>query len=189
MPRRASSTSSTSSRSSRNLRRSREPGIRLERGRAPGAKQAARCSGTDRGHGRVVLGRMVRLGPHAADSLCARVGLDPNCPHTCLAPLKPSYVDFILHWVEGGAERPRSAARLRGRDPAPHPKRTENWDDIDLARYANLALFPRERGFPRLRTRSGTTSTRSTMARRSPALGRRVGRGEAWRTWPLGPAR
>jgi stage V sporulation protein SpoVS len=91
--------------------------------------------------------------PRPRGEFCARVGLDPARPYvlyTCLIIPKrgPSEADFVLRWL--GALR-ADADPLVSRVGAlvrPHPGRTAMWHGVDVSRFRNAALFPREHGFP-----------------------------------------
>jgi hypothetical protein len=99
--------------------------------------------------------------PTPRGAFCSRVGLDPERPYvlyTCSAPLKrrsPPEMNFVLRWLDAvrGADDPLLASA--GVLLRPHPKRTEIWEDVNLGRYENVVLFPREPGFPTGREAKG----------------------------------
>jgi hypothetical protein len=77
-----------------------------------------------------------------------KVGLDAERPfllYVCSALFEgsPNEARFVLEWIralrEGGSERLRSAGILI----RPHPKRSFEWDDVDLTPFNNVALWPR----------------------------------------------
>ena len=83
----------------------------------------------------------------AFDAFTRKVGLDGSKPfllYVCSALFEgsPNEARFVLKWVE--AVRASGDARLRdsGILIRPHPKRSFEWDGIDLSAYPNVALWP-----------------------------------------------
>jgi hypothetical protein len=92
--------------------------------------------------------------PTPRTAFCSRVGLDPERPYVlyaCSAPLKrrsPSELEFVLGWLDAVRSAPDPLVASAGVLVRPHPKRTEIWENVDLARYENVVVFPHEPGFP-----------------------------------------
>jgi hypothetical protein len=78
---------------------------------------------------------------------CRSVGLDPRHPfilYVCSAMSPdPREAQFVLEWIA----RIRASQDPRLRDVGllirPHPERTREWDEIDVTRFANVALHGR----------------------------------------------
>ena len=82
----------------------------------------------------------------AFDAFSRKVGLDGSAPfllYVCSALFEgsPNEAQFVLKWIDAV----RSDERLRdiGILVRPHPKRSFEWDGIDLSAYSNVALWPR----------------------------------------------
>jgi hypothetical protein len=84
----------------------------------------------------------------ARDAFAQKVGLDASRPfvlYVCSALFEgsPNEAQFVLTWLSAlrtcGDERLRNAGVLI----RPHPKRSFEWDDVDLSSYPNVALWPR----------------------------------------------
>ena len=91
--------------------------------------------------------------PRSRAEFSARIGLDPERPYvlyTCLSASRrgPSEAEFVLRWLDAlrGSDDPVVANA--GVLVRPHPGRTELWQGVDLSRYDNVVVFPREHGFP-----------------------------------------
>jgi hypothetical protein len=84
---------------------------------------------------------------------CSRVGLDPDRPYllyTCLVTPRsgPSEVDFVFRWIDALRSDDDPLVGRVGVLVRPHPGRTENWRDVDVSRFGNAVVFPRDHGFP-----------------------------------------
>lgn len=86
------------------------------------------------------------------EAFAKKVGLDPARPcvlYVCSALFEgsPNEARFVVSWIralrDGGHERLRNAGILI----RPHPKRSFEWDDVDLTPFENVALWP-PRGTP-----------------------------------------
>ena len=84
----------------------------------------------------------------AFEAFAAKVGLDPTRPfllYVCSALFEgsPNEAQFVLTWIralrQSGHERLRNCGILI----RPHPKRSFEWDDVDLTSFHNVALWPR----------------------------------------------
>ena len=84
----------------------------------------------------------------AYEDFARKVGLDASRPfvlYVCSALFEgsPNEAQFVLTWIaalrESGNERLRGAGILI----RPHPKRSFEWDGIDLSRHENVVLWPR----------------------------------------------
>jgi hypothetical protein len=82
------------------------------------------------------------------DAFTQKVGLDGSRPfllYVCSALFEgsPNEAQFVLQWIDAlrsaGDERLRSIGVLI----RPHPKRSFEWDGIDLSAHADVALWPR----------------------------------------------
>ena len=78
-----------------------------------------------------------------------KVGLDPARPYLlylCSSGfVAPDEVASVSRWIE--SLRATADERLRGAGVLvrPHPKRTEPWRDVDMARFGNAVVWPLER--------------------------------------------
>jgi hypothetical protein len=84
----------------------------------------------------------------ARDQFASKVGLDPGRPfllYVCSALFEgsPSEAQFALEWVRALRDSGRDRLRNVGILIRPHPKRSFEWDHVDLARFDNVALWPR----------------------------------------------
>lgn len=78
------------------------------------------------------------------EEFCAAAGLDPAKPlflYGCSSPfVAPREVEFVRQWIE--AIRASSDPALADASilVRPHPAHTEQWDDVSLAGYPNVAI-------------------------------------------------
>jgi hypothetical protein len=89
----------------------------------------------------------------AREEFVRRIGLDPDRPYvlyTCSNPAmtETPEIGFVVEWVEAlraGADGP-----LRGLGIAirPHPNEAGQWREVDLGRFENVAVWPREGALP-----------------------------------------
>jgi hypothetical protein len=91
--------------------------------------------------------------PTPRAEFCARVGLDPGRPYalyTGFTPSRngPSEVDFVLRWLDALRSDADPLVARAGVLVRPHPGRIAVWRDVDLTRYENVVVFPREHGYP-----------------------------------------
>jgi hypothetical protein len=89
----------------------------------------------------------------ARDAFARKVGLDASPPfvlYVCSALFEgsPNEAQFVLQWI--AALRSSSDERMRaaGILIRPHPKRSFEWDGIDLSAYPNVALWPQRGAAP-----------------------------------------
>jgi hypothetical protein len=80
--------------------------------------------------------------------LCRQAGLDPSRPfllYVCSALFEgsPNEAEFVLRWITAVRGSANEALRSAGILIRPHPKRSFEWDRIDLSGYDNVALWPR----------------------------------------------
>lgn len=80
-------------------------------------------------------------------SFCKAVGLDPERPillYVCsvMTP-DPRESAFILRWIEEIRRSDDPRLRSAGILVRPHPERMEEWQDVSLERFENVALFGR----------------------------------------------
>jgi hypothetical protein len=81
------------------------------------------------------------------EQFCEQVGLSPDAPillYMCSSPfIAPYEVGFVRQWIEAirgsSDERVRSAGLL----VRPHPQNANQWRDVDLSSYPNVALWPK----------------------------------------------
>lgn len=87
------------------------------------------------------------------EAFCRRVGLPADRPYLvylggALFPAEITEAQFVERWLE----RLRSDTRSELSDAAvlvrPHPKRAEEWDDVDIERFGHVALWPRDGRMP-----------------------------------------
>jgi hypothetical protein len=82
------------------------------------------------------------------DVFTTRVGLDPArqfLVYVCSALFQgsPNEAQFVLRWVEALRASRSEHLRTVGILIRPHPKRSFEWDDIDLSHFDNVSLWPR----------------------------------------------
>lgn len=90
--------------------------------------------------------------PRPREDFCAEAGLDPARPfllYTCFSPFKDalSEPEFVARWIRGirsSADERLASAGLLIR---PHPKRTAQWQGVDLSDLDNVAVWPRDGRF------------------------------------------
>jgi hypothetical protein len=82
-----------------------------------------------------------------------RIGLDPDRPYVLYTCSNPAMTEtpeagFVLEWVE--ALRASGDERLRdlGLAIRPHPNEAGQWREVDLGRFENVAVWPREGALP-----------------------------------------
>src|SRR6266508_600619 len=82
-----------------------------------------------------------------------RIGLDPGRPYVLYVCSNPAMTElpesgFVVEWVE--ALRASGDERLRGLGIAvrPHPNEAGQWREVDLGRFGNVAVWPREGALP-----------------------------------------
>lgn len=81
------------------------------------------------------------------EAFCARVGLPADRPfllYLCSSPfIAPHEVPSVRRWIEAvrGSGNPR--IRELGLLIRPHPQNAEQWKDVDLSSYGNVAIWPR----------------------------------------------
>jgi hypothetical protein len=87
------------------------------------------------------------------DDFLRSVGLDPAEPYLLYACSNPAMTElpevrFVLEWVQAlrasGDERLRRAGLL----VRPHPNEPGQWRNVDLGRFANAVVWPREGALP-----------------------------------------
>jgi hypothetical protein len=87
------------------------------------------------------------------DEFMREAGVDPARPYvlyTCSNPRMTETPEekFVLGWIESlrasGDERLRSVGVLI----RPHPSGPDDWRDVDLSRFENVAVWPRHGGLP-----------------------------------------
>jgi hypothetical protein len=81
-------------------------------------------------------------------ALCRKVGLDPSRPivlDVCSALFEgsPNEAEFVLRWIAAIRHSADPALRTAGILIRPHPKRSFEWDHVDLSSFADAALWPR----------------------------------------------
>lgn len=82
------------------------------------------------------------------EEFCARVGLDPARPnllYLCSSPfITPYEVGFVRRWLAAiRATTTPEPLRSAGVLIRPHPQNAEQWRDVDLSEFGNVAIFPR----------------------------------------------
>jgi hypothetical protein len=108
------------------------------------------------------------------EAFVARAGLDPSQPYilyTCSNPRMTaiSEVKFVGEWLE--SLRASADERLRevGVMVRPHPSGADDWRDVDLSRFGNAAVWPREGGLPV--TEDGRTVFFDSLAHSAAVVG------------------
>jgi hypothetical protein len=84
----------------------------------------------------------------ASDEFARKVGLDPARPfllYVCSALFEgsPNEAQFVLEWIAALRSSVHDRLRAVGILIRPHPKRSVEWDGIDLSQFDNVALWPR----------------------------------------------
>jgi hypothetical protein len=86
------------------------------------------------------------------DDFCARVGLRPDRPYLlylCSSSfIAPREVDFVERWLTALRSSNDAVLRDAGVLVRPHPQNAEQWVDVNLSRFGNVALWPREGANP-----------------------------------------
>jgi hypothetical protein len=83
------------------------------------------------------------------EEFCRRVGLDPARPYvlyTCFSPFKgaPSEAEFVADWLAALRASDDATLRDAGVLVRPHPKRGDQWRDIDFSGFGDVVVWPRE---------------------------------------------
>ncbi|HWT25610.1 MAG TPA: hypothetical protein VN213_19045, partial [Solirubrobacteraceae bacterium] len=81
------------------------------------------------------------------EDFCRRAGLDPDRPYVlyvagALFPAEITESEFVLRWIERLRSSADPALREAGVLVRPHPNRTAEWHDVDLAALPHVSLFP-----------------------------------------------
>jgi len=81
------------------------------------------------------------------DEFARKVGLDPSrrfVVYVCSALFEgsPNEAQFVLEWVAALRNSAHENLRTLGILIRPHPKRSFEWDDVDLSRLDNVTLWP-----------------------------------------------
>lgn len=84
----------------------------------------------------------------AREDLCRKVGLDASRPfvlYVCSALFEgsPNEAEFVLRWIAAVRAGEREELQTAGILIRPHPKRSVEWDGVDLSSLPNVALWPR----------------------------------------------
>jgi hypothetical protein len=87
------------------------------------------------------------------EEFVGRIGLDPARPYVLYVCSNPAMTEapetgFVVEWLE--ALRAGADERLRGLGIAirPHPNEAGQWREVDLGRFENVAVWPREGALP-----------------------------------------
>ena len=83
----------------------------------------------------------------AREAFCRKVGLDQSKPYVlyvCSALFEgsPNEAEFVLRWIASVRASGREELRTAGILIRPHPKRSFEWDGVDLSSLTNVALWP-----------------------------------------------
>lgn len=84
----------------------------------------------------------------AAEQFARRVGLDPARPflvYVCSALFEgsPNEAQFVVEWMTALRNSADAELRTIGILIRPHPKRSFEWDGVDLSQFENVTLWPR----------------------------------------------
>lgn len=84
---------------------------------------------------------------------CHRVGLPPDRPfilYVCSSLMRGSAPEsgFVARWIEQVRSHHDPSLREAGILVRPHPKRADEWERADLARFSNVVVWPRAKAFP-----------------------------------------
>lgn len=87
--------------------------------------------------------------PRRRLDFCRKVGLSPERPYllyVCSTPFKGSPPEpvFVRRWIEEVRTAGDPALREAGILVRPHPKRTRDWETIDLSGFDNVSVWPRD---------------------------------------------
>jgi hypothetical protein len=78
---------------------------------------------------------------------CRRTGLADNRPfllYVCSSPfITPHEVPFVTRWIEAIRTSRTPELRTVGLLIRPHPQNAEQWAEVDLSRFGNVAIWPR----------------------------------------------
>ena len=82
------------------------------------------------------------------DDFARKVGLDPSrrfVVYVCSALFEgsPNEAQFVLEWIAALRASAHEQLQTVGILVRPHPKRSFEWDEVDLSRLDNVALWPR----------------------------------------------
>ena len=79
------------------------------------------------------------------DAFCRRVGLDPDRPYllyVCSSEfVAPQEVEFVTRWIVHLRDANDPAVQVCGVLVRPHPAHLKQWKGVDLAGFANVALW------------------------------------------------
>jgi len=86
--------------------------------------------------------------PRPREEFLRQVGLDPERPYllyTCFSPFKgaPSEAEFVEGWLRALRNAPDPLLREAGVLVRPHPKRGDQWSDVDFSGFGNVVIWPR----------------------------------------------
>lgn len=87
------------------------------------------------------------------EAFCRKVGLDPSRPYvlyvcSALFPGSPNEAEFAAQWIAAVRSTATGPLRDAGILVRPHPKRGFEWDNVDLSRFDNVALWPPKAAAP-----------------------------------------
>jgi hypothetical protein len=78
---------------------------------------------------------------------CARAGVRADRPYLlylCSSPfITPREVEFVERWMTALRSDARAELRDVGVVVRPHPQNADQWRDVDLSRFGNVAIWPR----------------------------------------------
>jgi hypothetical protein len=81
------------------------------------------------------------------EAFCSRVGLESDRPYLlylCSSPfITPHEVPFVRRWIAAVRGSASDSVRRVGILIRPHPQNAEQWVDVDLSAYENIAIWPR----------------------------------------------
>lgn len=91
--------------------------------------------------------------PHPRDEFLRRVGLDPSRPVIlwvggALYRGRRTEAEYALAWVDALRASSDPVLSTAGVLLRPHPLRLKHWQRVDVAGFDNVAVFPRDHGFP-----------------------------------------
>jgi hypothetical protein len=87
--------------------------------------------------------------PRRAASFHERIGLDPGRPYVlwvggALNPSERSEPEYVRDWLEAVRASASPLLRELGALLRPHPKRLQQWRNVDYSAYPGVAMWPRE---------------------------------------------
>ena len=81
------------------------------------------------------------------EAFCAQIGVAADRPlllYLCSSPfIAPSEVGPVKAWIEGIRRHPDPRLREAAILVRPHPQNAEQWKDVDLSPFGDVALWPR----------------------------------------------